>query len=449
MAWGFFDWIRNKGWLSAGREKRFTLSPPASDEQIRQAIELLLDDRRAWEARPALHDVRDHAAPLIEQAVRDPRFRESTHWPVHCAATALEMMLELLDDCGSATPLREAEGLADAPQWEHRRMAARYLARSGRARYAPQVMKLLADPEHMVAKVAVEQLNAAAVEGRVEPELAAPVYDLMHGWAFRTGKGLGSGAAKLMLRLDRKRAVADLTAPAAFDLRLNWLHYNLRALREAGVAVPTATLRRLLDDALRRYDDEPDTRERQHWSSIAEECLTSLAHARDEQVDAMLQQMLRHPFESLRNHAADLREKRSAFGADGAVLRAFEVRGFARLNEAQRSYLCVFIIDAEVRNGGFLQYFSNSYGEHVGLARAALTEMGASAAAQIVADAIKLFGPGGVPTDRGRRNDALARLIPRDSSPFDGHDDRWYADEDHLRVRLHEFAVRHRAELES
>ena len=379
----------------------------------------------------------------------EPRFRESTHWPMHCAATAFEMMLGVLDECGSATPLREAAALADAPEWQRRRVAARYLVGSGHACYAPQVMKLLVDPEHLVSQTTAEQLNGAANEGRVDPELAAPVYELMRGWAFRLEKGSGAEAAELMLRLDRGRAVADLTSPAAFDVRLNWLHYNLRALRGAGVAVPTATLRRLLEDALRAYDDEPDTGERYHWAGIAKECLTSLVHAGDEQVDALLRRLLRHPYESLRNHAADLHEKRREFDAAGAVLRAVESRGFARLTEAQRSYYCVFILDAEVRNGGFLQYFSNPYGEHAETARTALGQMGANAAAQIVADAAKLFGPEGVPADRGRRNGALTRLIRHDRSPFDAHDDRWYADEDHLRVRLLDFATSNRADIEA
>jgi hypothetical protein len=448
MGNAFFNWIRGKGWWFAARRTGYALPPNATTKQIRAAIELLLDDEMASRVRPALHQGRERAAPLLEDAVHEPAFHEATHWPRHCAATALEMMLEVLHAHGSRTPLLEAERLVDAPEWQHRRVAARYLARSGCAKYSDDVVRLLLDEENLVRDQAVNELIETAKAGLVESSLATPAFAVARAWALREDKGPHPKAAALMLKLERSRAAADLTAPAALDLRLNWLPSNLKALRDENINVSNDVLRQLLDESLKRYEQEPDRTWVFHWSGIARECLVSLVHQRDENADQTLERLLSHRDESLRTEAAELQLKLIGFDPDKAVLKANEAHGFAGLTSAQQKYLSVLMLDAEVRNGGFLQYFSNPYAEHVNIALEALIEIGATASAQIVADAVKCFGAVGVPTDRDLRNTLLARLIPDDDShPFDDQDARWYADEDHLRVRMQRFVLMNRDEV--
>jgi hypothetical protein len=67
------------------------------------------------------------------------------------------------------------------------------------------------------------------------------------------------------------------------------------------------------------------------------------------------------------------------------------------------------ILDGEVFNGGFHQYFSNSSGKHAHSTLAALHDLGALRAAGLLQRAVDTFPNKRVPADRKERNDQLDR----------------------------------------
>lgn len=92
------------------------------------------------------------------------------------------------------------------------------------------------------------------------------------------------------------------------------------------------------------------------------------------------------------------------FGAD-------DDSGFSRLPAAGRDAFVVHELLAELRNGGYHQYFSNSSGDHALLALDALRRLGSAALADLHHRALLRFDPTGhVPMDRDVRNDRLDGL---------------------------------------
>lgn len=443
---GFFDWIRNKGWNQPSFGPTIRLSKRSSDRAIADAIEKLLDEQLAHEARDALEPFAHRAQPLLEAAVSDHRFRTATYWPERTASTPFELVLELLEIAGSPTPKREAERLYDHKDWQFRRAAATYLAKAPEARHKDAIIQLLLDDEHLVSDKVQYQLRELPTAATPPPAVRDALYPILKRWALRTDRGQSPDAGVIMLRIDRDRAIADLTAPSALDVRLNWLDRNLDALRELKISIPQATLLKLLDDAARSYDAELDTTNHSHWAWQMKAVVAYLETTDFHGLEDLLVKLSEHPNESLRVQAAETLVKRSGVDPLESTYTALDRVGFDRLNPVQQNYLAVWEIDAEVRNGGFLQYFSNSYGAHVYVALRALNAMNAHAAARIVEEAIAAFGAGGVPADRNQRNDVLSTLIPTDQSPFDALDGRWYADEDHLLVRLARYAMEHRTQ---
>ena len=106
--------------------------------------------------------------------------------------------------------------------------------------------------------------------------------------------------------------------------------------------------------------------------------------------------------------------------AEGQAIDLFKVseavwgreakHGFAGLTEPERVFLCVWSLEAEVNNGGFSQFFENSAGDHASATAGALRSVGAPEMAALVERAMKPFGPGGPPADRGERQRALSAL---------------------------------------
>jgi len=78
--------------------------------------------------------------------------------------------------------------------------------------------------------------------------------------------------------------------------------------------------------------------------------------------------------------------------------------GFAVLTEDEKIYFSVGILDGEVYNGGFVQFFDNSSGEYYRYAELGLIRLGAKSSLKLLREAKKLaFGEGGVPKEQSIR----------------------------------------------
>jgi hypothetical protein len=97
----------------------------------------------------------------------------------------------------------------------------------------------------------------------------------------------------------------------------------------------------------------------------------------------------------------------------GFVISVYEKKGAAGLSQAQLYYLALVWLDAEVRNGGFSQYYFNSSGELAAHAVKAARAVGASELAVIIQRANDLFGKNGPHSDRDKRMVQLSKIDPR------------------------------------
>jgi hypothetical protein len=119
-------------------------------------------------------------------------------------------------------------------------------------------------------------------------------------------------------------------------------------------------------------------------------------------------------------------------------------REWDELPGAVRTFVLADQLDGEVRNGGFLQYFSNPSGEYYKEALEALREVGAVHSLDILSRAVERFGASGPSRDRDARNDQLAKLMDgANDRPFDDLDEQWYEDPDRLEAKLMTFAMLH------
>jgi len=114
-----------------------------------------------------------------------------------------------------------------------------------------------------------------------------------------------------------------------------------------------------------------------------------------------------------------------------------------QLTEAEQVFVCVWQLEAEVNNGGFSQYYSNSSGDLAIDTPQALEAIGAAQAAGIVQDANGLF-PEGPPRDRDTREDFLEELS---DDALEELDDRFLAYPDDLSLLLYEYVQTHKQDI--
>jgi hypothetical protein len=109
--------------------------------------------------------------------------------------------------------------------------------------------------------------------------------------------------------------------------------------------------------------------------------------------------------------------------AYGFVVDLYERKGNKGLTEAQLHYLALSMLDGEVCNGGFSQFYFNSSGELATDAAKAARAFGAQEVATIIQQANALFGENGPDPDRDRRMDQLSKI---DLKALDELDTRYY-----------------------
>ena len=115
-------------------------------------------------------------------------------------------------------------------------------------------------------------------------------------------------------------------------------------------------------------------------------------------------------------------------------------QGFHTLSEAAQHYYVVNCLSGEVYNGGFIQYFDNSSGEHYAVAERGLEQIGALHSLALLQQAKQaVFGDHPVPTDRGQR--LAATDNPAAEARLNQLDDEFYKDLDNLDIKLESYAI--------
>jgi hypothetical protein len=132
------------------------------------------------------------------------------------------------------------------------------------------------------------------------------------------------------------------------------------------------------------------------------------------------------------------------------VKRSSNDPSLAQLSSEEQRYFAVNLLEGEVYNGGFDQFFSNSAGDYYHLAVTGLEEIGASSSLAIVKEAAEtVFGSSGPPIDRTERwrvmESRIRRLSEvltrsRQASRLERLDEQFWEDPDRLGERLTAYA---------
>jgi hypothetical protein len=135
------------------------------------------------------------------------------------------------------------------------------------------------------------------------------------------------------------------------------------------------------------------------------------------------------------------------------VERSSNDRRLISFSDQERKYFAVSLLDGEVFNGGFDQFFSNSSGDHYALAVAGLQDIGALSSLTLVKEAAEtIFGKIAPPADRTERcrimnakTRQLSEVLTRYSqtSRLERLNEQFVEDPDQLRERLTTYAERH------
>jgi HEAT repeat protein len=321
-----------------------------------------------------------------------------------------------------------------------RKTAAVHLASLGRVETIPALARLLQDEDGYVRSYVSIGIHRAVTGGRVDEEFRRKAYDLLLAQCDQSWKGTLNDAAETVVALDPERAAVDFARERWLSNANNNTYRILKACNRANIRLPEALTRPLLDHALRLAVGD---RCYPHQYAAAA-ALESLALRLGEQARPIVEAALDHEQKEIREAAAlGIVKLAGLEDPVSVVLDRLKEVGFDGLSRPQRVVYCASEFDAEVCNGGIMQFFGNSSGDHAAETLEALRELGQPEAEAALALAMKHVGPLAREPNRDMRLAAFDGRYEQLRAVFDPLESAYYQTGGRLRQKMLLYAVDH------
>lgn len=450
MAWGFKDWVRGRPFRRDPDE--LNLPDNASEGNLRAIALVLLDNSnhglKAHNAFELLNKQSAHARPVLESLLReDARFRSMSYELTAWRQPAYAVVLSILGQWRSELAFTEALSLARSPDAELRAVGARVLAESGQARFSAVLAELSNDADDGVRLALSHGIDRVLEYGKqqgrhLELELTRAIYPFMRDCALRTTNGPGGIFASALFAADRDNATRDFDPNFALAPSCVWLEKLIATLRAERVPIPKAKVFELLDYAvavLDRGDVRTNEFRRMRW--LIPSLLELQAEFDHSTAFKQIENLKKHHQEDARAAALDAEAKLRGDPVKVALNAYQGINDIRSLRPEHATVCLVYLLDAEVCNGGWEQWVANSWGEYAKETLLALRTIGAEAAAEQLEQVISTLGPGGSSPDQSTRMAALDRMLNAGKSlPDDGI--MWGLSTD-LKLLIRDHASRH------
>ena len=119
---------------------------------------------------------------------------------------------------------------------------------------------------------------------------------------------------------------------------------------------------------------------------------------------------------------------------------------FENLTEVEKTFIYVEMLEAEINNGGFDQYFYNTSGDYYSESLQAYKTIGAHKTVKIIEEAFKIFPVNPIPKDNEKRQDILENVDEETSKKWNLLEDKFYEYEENISGLLLEFVKKNKSE---
>lgn len=439
---GFRDFITNRLFrrrMAEDFERHENLKPPSnlSREYTDKLVAQLFDAETAWDAKKELSMIGARAVPSLAAALADPLFKELESKGKH-SLELLEVVLELLVPHAPEPVLSAALPLVTSPSEGVRKTAALQIASLGRSETIPVLNKLLEDSEGYVRSYVEMGVGRALSAGRCNDDFRQAMYAAFLNQCDQDWGSATNDAAEIAIALDTKQAAVDFASTRWLATDNRCVYRILQACNDAQLLLPESLIRPLLDRSLPLAVGE---RCYQHKQVVAGS-LVALTRCIGEGARPLLEASLASDQEEIRMSAA------TGFvmlaGIDDPikfVLRQVRQVGFDGLTTPQRVVYCGTWFDAEVCNGGIMQFFGNGSGSHAVETLEALQVLGHPEGHEALQTAMMLVGPLSREPDQAKRLTAFEGRYDELQDHFEPLQNAFYKTHDLLQQSMLIYAV--------
>ncbi len=430
---GFKEYVKNPDlWREETREiERADSAPAPTPEELSGLISAMGRRQLRDEELQKLKKAGDKAVPLLQAALRDEKILFRCYGQSVLDGSAIETALDLLEPFA----LPEASLLEPAlrhPDEFFRYHALYHLARCGNDDAIDALREGLKSPSKQCRAWTLIGLEYLKDSPRGSKAFRVALFQAALPLLTDKEFDPAERAPRALLALDFSRAKQVLLGEDVLRPENKSVNEVLQALKEANVPVPGPQLRKLLRGIKAKATAYP-------FDYAYAEGLILLARVEGSRARDLIGDAQGWGNAKVKEGAAEaLGIAAGVNDAYGFVMDLYQRKGAKGLTKPQLYYLALWWLDAEVRNGGFSQYYFNSSGELSPHAVKAAQSVGAPELAEIIQKANALFGKNGPDPDRGKRMDQLSKI---DLKALEELDTRYYKCAERLSEILPKFVA--------
>ncbi len=419
---GFRDWVKDPDWkkeAAAYFDARDAVTVPddISAEEIQRMVDRLFAQKDENFNFKRLSLVGAKAVPFLLRALENSAavtasFGDDAHFGEE--KTPFERICKLLEPVSPPEAARPLIAYIDHQNPEFRKQAAQVLGGIGTPECVEPLRKALDDADEYVRCYALRGIGRG-IEGK---RCAKDFLDALFP-AVMKDLTRDDDAPRVLLAMDAERALPILLSPEHFTVENRAVCDILCALNMVGCKIPHEKLLPFIAAV------KPLSGEYPHGREYAE-ALTAYASNPDAAVERILRAELKSPDEYIQVTAAEALGKLAGINdARTVIYDALDHLEFEELIPHHRHYFSASRYDGEVMNGGHSQYFVNSSGRHWKDALAGLKVIGAVGKAEILREAVAVFGAAGPSTEGKVRHRQLAAFTPEQDQALEALDAKY------------------------
>ncbi len=306
------------------------------------------------------------------------------------------------------------------------------VAQSGLGIALPSVLAALKDEEEYVRSYTLIGLKRAWEAETLSHELAVGILTELES-SILAGQEIEK-CAKLLSVIEPSRARDFLTSEAVLSPHTKAIHEVIRTIREFQFQV---SRERVLD-----LYDEISKREMKYPNDYAiGELLALLGTMRNPLDETLLEEKSRHTATKVADGAATGLLSYHGLGDFKKKIWNGEASDNKPLSKEQQMYFAVYMLDAEINNGGHSQYFFNSTGDDWKNALDGLKAMGLEDRVALFQRSLDYFGSQGPSSDRKTRQTQFSKIYRKHEADFKKLDSQYYDSKESIEVGLMRFVI--------
>ncbi len=306
------------------------------------------------------------------------------------------------------------------------------VAESGLGKALPAVVSALKDEDEYVRSYTLIGLKRALEANALSNELSAGIFAELEASILANREV--KECSQLLSLIDAERAKDFLTSEAVLSPKTKAIHEIVRTIREFQFQVSRERVLELYDEISKREMKYPN-------DYAVGELLALLGTMRNPLDETLLEANTRHSERNVSDGAATGLLSYHGLGDFKKKIWDDEARGNKPLTREQQMYLAVYMLDAEINNGGHSQYFFNSTGDDWQDALDGLKAMGFEDRASIFQKSLDYFGSHGPSSDRKTRQTQLSKIYQKHEADLNKLDSQYYDSKESIEVGLIRFVI--------